>query len=135
MNKLVLAGMVVLSLTGCGVASVPVSPQAAIASDIAVKQNLLQHKELKTLVPYVIKNQSKAKANKTNVARLWVALDYAHDLALDEGNKKAEQIASEALERHHKRSAEVTGNLPTKVAEEMKADLLEAFHDIEATLE
>jgi hypothetical protein len=135
MNKLMLAGMVVLSLTGCGVASVPVSPQAAIASDISAKQNILQHKELKTLVPYVIKNQSKAKANKTNLARLWVALDYAQGLAVDEGNKKAEQIASEALERHHKRSAEYPGNLPTKVAEEMKENLLEAFHDIEATLE
>lgn len=134
MKALSIACVVLLSLTGCGVAPAGL-PSRGAAQAVDALGNVNFSTDIPDICRRVIKNQTKAKANKTNVARLWVTLDHVQNVAQKQGHAEAEAIAAAALDRHHARSEKVTGNLPTKVAEEMKADLLAAYAAILETFQ
>ncbi len=135
MTRFVTLAGIALVLSACGAAPMHApAPRSAGAIDALKSENVYFSKDIRYVCEQMIKRQTPAKANKTNVARMGTALYHVQTLAKAQKRKDALAIAEKALERYHALSQAVTGNLTSKAAEEMKAVLMTAFEDVLATL-
>ncbi len=95
--------------------------------------NVFASTDVKYIARKMILRDTKAKANKTLAAHMETVLYHVKHVALGQSKRDrlVRSIASKELTHQHKLAQSVKGqNLPTTVAEQMKAGCLDAFKKI-----
>lgn len=128
--------LVLVSLTGCGT-SAPVivgstAAQLAASTNMEAQNSIFRSNDIPAICKKIIKDQTKAKANKTNVALMNTVLYHVETLAKQQHAPAVQAIAKAELKHQNVLNKKVETNLPTALAEEMKAGMLDAFAKIQA---
>lgn len=131
MKALSIATALLLCLSGCGAAPVASGAYMAEVESVEAFKAISDMTNLRDIAEKILKTQTPAKANKSNVNRMARVMEQVQELAESQKNAKALKIATKCLETYSEMCKPYNdGSLPGDVAQDMKENFLSAFKAI-----